>query len=214
MDPTKFSLSQVVAIVFLIGFAIQQALQILDPFVMGAIDKYKKHRLAKGLPELPGGMSDSDFKKAVMAALSFSLGAIVAALSGIRLLRYAVIPTDLPGQIADFLVTAFVVGTGTEAVNIVLKFMGYVKDAQKPDLEISVVPATVTVAKQTTFQFRADVKHTANRSVEWKVLHGNGGIIDPTSGLYTAPNVAGTFQVVATSKADTTKSALATVTVT
>lgn len=208
----KLTLSEVAAIVFLIGFAIQQALQILDPFVMGGIDKYKKHRRNKGLPDLPGGMSEGDFKKAVMAVLSFSLGAVVAGMSGVRLLGYVVVPTNWFQEVADFLVTAFVIGTGTEAVNIVLKFMGYVKDAQKPDLEISIVPNAVTVAKQTTFQFQADVKNASNKSVEWKVLHGNGGGITP-GGLYTAPNNSGTFQVIATSKADPTKSAIATVTV-
>lgn len=212
MDPNKFSLSQVVAIVFLIGFAIQQALQILDPFVMSGIDKYKKYRRNKGLPDLPGGMSDGDFKKAVMAALSFSLGAIVAGMSGVRLLQYVVEPISWLQKAADFLVTAFVIGTGTEAVNIVLKFMGYVKDAQKPDLEISIVPNAVTVVKLTTFQFQADVKNASNKAVEWKVLHGNGGSITQ-GGLYTAPNNAGSFQVIATCKADTTKSAFATVTV-
>jgi len=103
-------------------------------------------------------------------------------------------------------------GTGTEAVNTVLKFMGYVKDAQKPDVEISIVPNTVTVAKGQTLQFRAEVKHSANKLVEWKVLHGNGGTID-SSGLYTAPGNGGTFQVMAISKADPTKQAVATVTV-
>ncbi len=208
MDANQFSLPEVVAIVFIIGFAIQQALQILDPFVMAGISRYKNSRPNK---DLPGGMSDADFKKAVMASLSFSLGAITAGLSGVRLLYY--VRPEWGGSIADFLVTALVIGTGTEAVNIVLKFMGYVKDAQKPDLEISVVPNTITVAKEATFQFRADVKHAANKSVEWKVLHGNGGTIDPTNGLYTAPSSAGTYQVMAISKADPAKYAVATITV-
>jgi len=48
----------------------------------------------------------------------------------------------------------------------------------------------------TTVQFRANVP------VFWTVLEGStGGTIDST-GLYTAPSVPGTFQVVATSKAD------------
>lgn len=208
MEPNQFSLPEVVAIVFIIGFAIQQALQILDPFVMAGISKLKNSRPNK---DLPGGMSDGDFKKAVMAFISFSLGAITAGLSRVRLLYY--IKHEWGLNTADFLVTALVIGTGTEAVNIVLKFMGYVKDAQKPDLEISIVPNIVTVAKVTTFQFRVDVKHTANKLVEWKVLHGNGGTIDSTTGLYTAPNTPGAYQVIAVSKADPAKYAVATVTV-
>src|SRR6185436_16305497 len=165
MDTNQFSLQQVVAIVFIIGFAIQQALQILDPLVMAGISKYKNSRPSK---DLPGGMSDADFKKALMALLSFALGMIATALSGVRLIYYV---KPQWGGAADFLVTSLVMGTGTEAVNTVLKFMGYVKDAQKPDVEISIVPNTVTVAKGQTFQFRAEVKHSANKLVEWKVLH-------------------------------------------
>jgi hypothetical protein len=208
MNPNQFSLPELVAVVFVIGFAIQQALQILDPFVMGGISAYKNRRPNK---DLPGGMSDADFKKAVMAALSFTLGAIVTYLSGVRLIYF--VRPEWSGA-ADFVVTAAVMGTGTEAVNTILKFMGYVKDAQKPELELSIVPSVVTVAKGQTFQFRADVKHSVNRLVEWKVLHGNGGTIDSASGLYTAPNTAGTFQVMAVSKADLAKQATATVTVT
>ena len=207
MDTIHFSLSWVVAIVFITGFAIQQTLQILDPFVMAGIQAYKNSRPNK---DLPGGMADGDFKKAVMAFLSFVLGAATVGLSGIRLLTY--IQPDWGKSIADFLVTALVVGSGTEATNTVLKFMGYVKDAQKSDVEVSIVPNTATVTKSTTFQFRADVKNATNKAVEWKVLNGNGGTID-ANGLYTAPATAGTFQIMAASKADSTKSALGTVTV-
>ena len=60
MDASQFSLPQVVAIVFIIGFAIQQALQIFDPCVMAGISRYKNSRPNK---DLPGGMSYTDFKK-------------------------------------------------------------------------------------------------------------------------------------------------------
>ena len=211
MNATEFSLPQVVAIVSITGFAIQQALQILDPFVMGGISKYKNSRPNK---DLPGGMSDGDFKKAVMAFLSFLLGVVTVAMTDVRLLHY--IRSEWGGRFADFWVTALVFGSGTEAVNIVLKFMGYIKDAQRPDagtvIEVSIIPNAVTVTKDATFQFRVNVKNTTNTAVDWKVLHGNGGSIN-SNGLYTAPNTVGTFQITAISKADTSMFALATVTV-
>lgn len=52
---------------------------------------------------------------------------------------------------------------------------------------------------------------TANIPVTWSVVTANGGTIDATSGLYTGPNVQGMFLVKATSTADPTKSATATV---
>jgi chitinase len=47
----------------------------------------------------------------------------------------------------------------------------------------------------------------------WSVQEASGGTIDPT-GLYTAPAAAGTYHVVATSVADSTKSGISVVTVT
>ncbi|MDD2309391.1 MAG: hypothetical protein PHH91_07380 [Desulfuromonadaceae bacterium] len=50
-----------------------------------------------------------------------------------------------------------------------------------------------------------------NTPVTWSVVTANGGTIDATSGLYTGPNAQGMFLVKATSIADPTKSATATV---
>lgn len=211
MPQDNFSTYVVVAIVFIAGFAIQQALQIIDPPIAGAIDGYKKRRLAKGLPALPGGMADAEFKKALMALLSFLAGLAVVLLTGIRLLAY--IKVEWKG-IGDVLVTALVVGSGTDAANTALKFLGYVKDAQKPvtEVEVIIIPGTASVAKSNTLQLRADVKNSLNRTVEWHVLQGTGGSINQ-EGLYTAPATPGAFQVIAISKADSTRSALATITV-
>jgi hypothetical protein len=211
MNQDNFSTYVVVAVVFISGFAIQQALQILDPPITGAIDRYKKSRLTRSLPALPGGMADADFKKAVMALLSFVLGLVVVLLTGIRLLAY--IKVEWKG-FGDMLVTALVVGSGTDAANTVLKFLGYVKDAQKPvtEVEVTIIPGTALVAKNSTLQLRADVKNSPNKTVEWHVLQGAGGSITQ-EGLYTASATPGTFQIIAISKVDSTRSALATITV-
>lgn len=52
---------------------------------------------------------------------------------------------------------------------------------------------------------------SANIPVTWSVVTSNGGTIGATSGLYTGPNVQGMFLVKATSIADPSKSATATV---
>ncbi|MDD2581640.1 MAG: hypothetical protein PHR66_06575 [Desulfuromonadaceae bacterium] len=73
---------------------------------------------------------------------------------------------------------------------------------------ITITPSSVNmvmnVSNPPTQQF------TANIPVTWSVTPG-GGTINATSGLYTAPNVQGMFLVTATSTADSTKSATATV---
>lgn len=78
---------------------------------------------------------------------------------------------------------------------------------------VTVSPASVAVAPAGTVAFTATVSGTANPAVTWSVLEASGGTID-AGGHYTAPTVTGIFHVIATSVADATRSAAATVTVT
>lgn len=77
---------------------------------------------------------------------------------------------------------------------------------------VFVYPASTSVATGGTINFKSIVVATANQAVTWSVLEAAGGSITG-AGVYTAPAVAGSFHVKATSVADTTKSATATVTV-
>ena len=77
-------------------------------------------------------------------------------------------------------------------------------------VSISLTPATSSVVAGGTVQFTAAVSGSSNTAVTWSVT---GGSISP-SGLFTAPSTAGTYTVKATSAADSTKSATASVTVT
>lgn len=188
--------SKTLAIIFLSGFAIQQTLEILDTFVIS--------RTIKGLEKNGAvlGVATADFKKGLMLALSSALGILAAAaLAPIALLSFAL--TEPPNRIFDIIVSGLVIGSGTEATNIALKYFGYLKDAQKEAvITLSVTPNPVSIAKGQTVQFFATVGGgTDNKSVEWKVVQGNGGSINDT-GLYSAPGVTGTFQVVARCKAN------------
>ena len=81
-------------------------------------------------------------------------------------------------------------------------------------VSVTVSPASATVPTTSSQQFTATVSGTSNTGVTWSVQEApTGGTID-ASGKYTAPGKAGTFHVVARSVADSTKSAIATVTVT
>lgn len=80
-------------------------------------------------------------------------------------------------------------------------------------VSVSVSPMTATIKAGTTQAFTASVIGSSNTTVTWKVDENNGGTIT-SAGVYTAPMMAGTYHVTATSAADTKRSATATITVT
>jgi hypothetical protein len=87
-----------------------------------------------------------------------------------------------------------------------------------PPVSVIVAPSAATLAPGATQQFSATVLNTVNTGETWSVdgfFNGNAtvGTIS-TAGLYKAPAINGTHNVVATSAADTSKSDTAIVTVT
>ena len=82
-----------------------------------------------------------------------------------------------------------------------------------PGVNVSISPTSVSLARSTSQAFAAAVSGTANASVTWSVQEGSAGGAITSAGLYSAPSTTGTYHVVATSQADATKSAVATVTV-
>jgi len=93
-----------------------------------------------------------------------------------------------------------------------------VNGASQTGVSITIAPTTATVATGSTQAFTATVTGSSNTAVTWSVDSVSGGnatvgTIDST-GLYTAPSAAGGHVVTATSVADTTQSASASVTVT
>jgi acyl-coenzyme A thioesterase PaaI-like protein len=78
---------------------------------------------------------------------------------------------------------------------------------------VTILPNSVTVALGAGQTFMATVTGSKNIAVTWTVQEGAaGGSID-NQGNYTAPQVAGTYHVIATSMADPGRSGSATVTV-
>jgi RHS repeat-associated protein len=83
-----------------------------------------------------------------------------------------------------------------------------------PPIAVSVTPTTATLTASQTQAFAATVANTSNSAVTWTISPMGVGTIDST-GLYTAPSSIAaqqTVTVIATSVADTTKSASVTVT--
>ena len=83
-----------------------------------------------------------------------------------------------------------------------------------PIVAITISPTTGNVLACRTLTFTATVTGTTNRAATFTVQEAAGGTIGATSGVYTAPDTAGTYHVIATSSADPTKQATATVAVT
>src|SRR5262249_15814109 len=84
-----------------------------------------------------------------------------------------------------------------------------------PSVTVSISPGTATTRVGGTLAFNATVTGTTtgqSTAATWSVQESGGGIVD-RSGHYPAPGAPGTFHVVATSVADTSKKASATITV-
>ena len=120
------NINETLAVVTIVGFAIQQALQCLDPFVTAFISASKR----KGAN--PGSLSDADFKKAAMTILAVLIGVVVVLVAKIQLLSFVNPP--LAGTPEDVIVSALVLSAGTDGFNSLLKYVGYVKDARKAEL--------------------------------------------------------------------------------
>ncbi len=79
-----------------------------------------------------------------------------------------------------------------------------------PLVSVTIRPKTASLAAGAMLQFTASVTGTENSGVTWT---SSGGTVN-ASGLYTAPAIAGTYNVRARSAVNITKSDLATITVT
>ena len=91
--------------------------------------------------------------------------------------------------------------------------------AQKPERDTSrlisnrAVSVTLTpefgrVSCGGTLRFRAEVTGSEDKSVRWRIREENGGAID-RNGIYQAPELAGTYEIMAVSTADPSVSASA-----
>lgn len=70
-------------------------------------------------------------------------------------------------------------------------------------VSISVTPEFSRIKRREKKRFEAEVVGSEDRSVHWQVREENGGVID-RNGMYQAPELAGTYEIVATAGADET----------
>lgn len=102
-------------------------------------------------------------------------------------------------------------GVGTAIVTVTESASG--KSTTLPvtvQAAVSVTPASATFSVSTSGTFVATVLGPANTAVTWSVQEANGGTVT-AGGVYTSPATKGTYHVVATSVADPSRKAIATV---
>jgi len=78
-------------------------------------------------------------------------------------------------------------------------------------LSITIVPAGALLPESGSQSFSAPITGSSNTAVTWSVVEGAAGGVITSQGLYTAPQTSGTFHVLATSQADSSKTAMAAV---
>ena len=182
-----------IALVYILSFAIQQFIQMFD-LLVDQLVTFVKEKFFKNVP-------DVNIKKNLIMLISFLLGLLVSYLFGINLLK--IIPDKTPyftipdlHDYVQMVLTALVLGSGTEAVNILLKYFGYVKDARKenvqPGVDIKIIPESKKLSVSTRYKFICELKNTGDtkQEIKWEVMDiSNGGTID-SDGTYTAPGTA------------------------
>ncbi|QSQ22165.1 hypothetical protein JY651_44735 [Pyxidicoccus parkwayensis] len=114
-----------------------------------------------------------------------------------------------PNKAGTFTVTATSVADPTKSDSATIT----VDPVIVPVVAVAVTPKTATVSQNGTTNLSAEVTGSANTAVQWSVVGGDANGFVSSTGVYHAPNKAGTFTVTATSVADASKSDSATITV-
>ena len=110
-----------------------------------------------------------------------------------------------PSTAGNYTITALSVADPTKSASAVVSV------SAAPAIVLGISPATVSMPEKWQQQFAATVSGSSNTAVTWAVTQGTGTIAQ--SGLYTAPQAVETDVITATSQADGTRSARATVTI-
>jgi hypothetical protein len=105
--------------------------------------------------------------------------------------------------------------TAQSVANPSLQATAVVTVARSATVTVKIQPNPILLGPGDVARLVVDVKGAADASVTWSIREGPaGGAIDPSVSpvQYRSPSIEGTFHIVATSKADTTASDVATVT--
>lgn len=195
------------AVISLGGFAVQRALQILDPFVDWWTDATKEWWKVHHVSDT------GTVKRAAMAvaALALSIG-IVSALD-IGLLSLAGVSAHIWG---DRVVTALALSAGSEGANSVIKVLEAFKQSRQATADsVAVVVATPDIAAKVNSQIRlrATITNSASQDIEWTFVE-DSRVTVARDGTMTVPGTPGVFHIIAASATNPAKTAVTKLTVT
>jgi hypothetical protein len=135
---------------FACGFAVQQALQILDPVVQWILNLvgglFHKKDDEKNQP------IDGDTKRAVLGLISFVIGMLIADFGHLNILTALISALKSQVEVSswiDILVSGLIISAGTEGFNSIMKFLSYQKEAAKSDAAVKKANAADTPAPPT-----------------------------------------------------------------
>jgi len=120
-----------------------------------------------------------------------------------------------PATAGTYLVTAasVAVPAKTATATVVVSAPPPPPPPPPPAVAVTISPSSITLDACKGQVFTATVTNSSNGAVTWRVTEGSAGGSLAGNGIYTAPQAAGTYHVVATSVADPTKTAQGTITV-
>jgi hypothetical protein len=201
--------NKTLAIISIAGFAVQRALEILDPLFIGVVFKWKERRSGK----LPFDLTDTAAKAALMTFVAFLISLPIAYFSPVKILEQ--IASD--GALGlNTILGALAISAGSNGFNSLLKFGEHAKEMRKVEVrplpEVKVKPLAATIKANSSIKLRASVSGSDNKDVTWEVLEAPGGTVT-ADGVYTAPGTPGTYHVAAISKDNSAATELATLTV-
>lgn len=198
----ELGIEKVFFLLSILTFAIQQTIEIFDPIICKIVLFFESLKDTTGEPIYPGNLSMGDFKKSVITILSFIIALIIVFSTDLGIL--GLLNSDWYGGGPDNVITALVIGAGTENFNSVTKYLSYLKDNRKLNqpVQLVILPSSLTLSKNSVFQFSSNIPST------WKNLNQNVGQIDKHTGMYTAPDKAGTYYLQAVGKSDSSNSAI------
>jgi len=104
---------------FAASFAIQRLLEVLDPILSKVIK--------------------DENKKVVFGLISLIIGLVFAIGAKLYVLKALGLPTG--GGLVDAIVTGLIISVGTEGLNSILKFLGYVKDEKRAEAKKAQTPS-------------------------------------------------------------------------
>jgi hypothetical protein len=114
---------------FACGFAVQQALQIIDPLIK----------------------TEGNVKRAIMGMISLIMGLVIAGFGNLGILSTLLKAAGGTTQIErwiDILVGSLVISAGTEGFNSIMKFLTYQKESAKSEAAVKKAAAASTQVPQ------------------------------------------------------------------